>query len=434
MPLGETGLLNQLDSARGGESAPYLAYVNDAATELALQEGLSELSGSLEINRGGIKAALAALQRISSPRVLIVDVGGEDSPLAALESLSDVVEPHVCVLVMGDLSGLDFYREVTRGIGAAEYLAKPLTRDTVTRHFGPLLQGRAPVGETALGGRMITVTGVRGGVGATTIAVNLAWQFGVTSRRHTVLLDPDTYFGTASFMLNVEPGPGLSNALKTPERIDTLLAERAALPVDDRLHVLASQDSLAALPDHVPETAERLLAALRHRYNFIVADVPFRPLPLYRDLLQLAHRRVLVLEPTLACVRDSLRLLELPRRPGENETPVLLLNRLGRPGTLTRRQIEDALRRKVDIVVPDMPKVVEAAATYGKPAIASSGPFRNAIVELSRTVAFSRLIDSKDFWAKPEREKRSLFGRSGTGKPSRVKPPSDKAAGGRGKL
>ena len=417
MPLGETGLLTQIDGAKHGEGAPYLAYVNDAATELALQEGLSDLRGELDIHRGGIKAALLALQRVSSPRVLIVDVGGEEAPLAALEALSDVVEPHVCVLVMGDLSGLDFYREVTRGIGAAEYLVKPLARDTVARHFAPLLHGRAPVGEPSIGGRLITVTGARGGVGATTIAVNLAWQFGVASRRHTVLLDPDTYLGTASFLLNVEPGAGLSTALKTPERIDSLLAERAALPVDDRLHVLASHEPLGAAPDHMPEAAEHLLAALRHRYNFIVADVPFRPLPLYRDLLHLAHRRVIVLEPTLACVRDGLRLLDLPRRPGENDQPLLVLNRLGRPGGLARRQIEDALRRKIDIVIPDLPKAIEAAATFGKPAVAASGPFRNAIVELGRTVGFSRLVDSKDFWARPAQRKKGLFGFGRSKKP-----------------
>jgi len=49
-----------------------------------------------------------------------------------------------------------------------------------------------------LGGRAIGITGVRGGVGATTIAVNLAWHFGVNMRRHTVLLDPDTHLGATA--------------------------------------------------------------------------------------------------------------------------------------------------------------------------------------------------------------------------------------------
>ncbi len=381
-----------------GTAAPAhcLAYVNDSATETALREGMAEMQGSLDISRGGIKAAIAAMQRLPTPPVLIVDVSTEGAPLAALEALSDVVEPHACVLVVGELTSLDFYRELTRGVGATEYLAKPLSREMVARHFVPLAQGRSPSGEAALGGRVITVTGARGGVGATTIAVNLAWHFGMTARRHTVLLDADTQFGAAGFLLNVEPGQGLATALRAPERIDTLLAERAAHPIDERLHLLASQEKLEDGFAHAPEAAGLLLAALRRRYNFIVADAPCRPLPFCRDLQMLSHRRVIVIDPSLLAVRDALRLMAQPATPAETARPVLVLNRLGRPGGLGRRQIEDALQRKPDVVIADLPKQVGTAATLGKPAMASHGGFRDAILALSQQVAFSRLLDSAD--------------------------------------
>ena len=374
-----------------------MAFVMDSATEIAIQEGLADLMpGGVESRRGGIRAAITTMQKMPTPRVLIVDLGGEESPLSALEELSDVVEPHVCVLVVGDLTSLDFYREVTRGVGAMEYLSRPLTREVVARHFGPLAQGRAPTGEAALGGRLLTVTGVRGGVGASTIAVNLAWFFGVTSRRHTVLLDSDLHFGTSSFLLNVPPGRGLSMALQTPERIDSLLAERAAQPVSDRLHVLATQEPLAEVHDHAPQAAETLMTALRRRYNFIVADVPFRPVALNRELLDLSHRRILVMEPTLASVRDALRLMAMRPGPHQTRRPILVLNRQGLPGGLNRRQFEDALKTKVDVTIPDLPKQVGQAATLGKPAAATRSPFQQAIKELSGQVAASRLLDAAE--------------------------------------
>lgn len=397
-PLGDAATAQAADdAARAADNTTCIAFVTDGATDTAIQAGLSDvLPGGIECRRGGIRAAITTLQKISTPRVLIVDIGGEDSPLAALEELSDVVEPHVCVLVVGDLTSLDFYREVTRGIGAMEYLSKPLSREVVARHFGPLALGRAPTGEAALGGRLITVTGARGGVGASTLAVNLAWHFGVASRRHTVLLDPDLHQGTASFLLNVEPGRGLRTALTAPERIDALLAERAAQPVTDRLHVLCGQETFDTAADYAPEAAERLMDALRRRYNFIVGDVPFRPVTLNRELLNLSHRRVLVLEPTLASVRDVLRLMSLKAGVAQARRAVLVLNRLGLPGGLSRRQVEDALKLKVDVVIPDLPKLVGAAATLGKPAAETRGAFRDAILELSRQVAFSRLIDSAE--------------------------------------
>jgi pilus assembly protein CpaE len=263
----------------------------------------------------------------------------------------------------------------------------------VARHFGPFALGEAPTADGILGGRLMTVTGVRGGVGASTVAVNLAWHFGNSARRHTVLLDADLYTGTAAFLLNIQANSGLRQALETPERIDALLAERAAQPVSDRLHVLAAEEKLTQPSEYAPGAARQLLDALRRRYNFIVADVPFAPVPLYQDLLAASHQRVLVMEPTLAAVRDTLRLLALPAAEGQVQRPAVVLNRLGRPGTLNRRQIEEALRMKVDVVIPDLPRQLGSAATLGQPAVARGGPFRAAIAELARQVAFTRLLD-----------------------------------------
>ena len=305
------------------------------------------------------------------------------------------MEPDVCVLVVGEIDHVDFYREVTRSMGASEYLAKPLTRDAVARHFGAFLNGQLRSGpEVALGGRAISVTGVRGGVGATTIAVNLAWNFGVWMHRHTVLLDPDIHLGAAAFLLNIQPGLGLRMALEMPERIDALLAERAAQPAAERLHILASEEKPSVPANHAPGAAGVMLEALRRRYNFIISDVPFAPVALYNDLLDLVDQRVLVMDPTLAAVRDTVRLLSLPKSPRQDQRAVVVLNRVGMPGGLTRRQIEEALKMKVDVAIPDQPRQVGNAATLGEPAMNSSAGVRAGIQELARQVAGVRILDA----------------------------------------
>lgn len=385
----------QGESAARHDRPSLVAFITEARSEEALRDGLTEVTKEdLDIRKGGIRAAIAALQKQPTPLVLIVDVSGEEQPLSALGDLSNVVEPDVCVLVIGDINHVDFYREVTRGLGASDYLTKPLTRDTVARHFLPFLRGHAPASKGVLGGRAIAITGVRGGAGATTLAVNLAWNFGVTMRRHTVLLDPDIHLGSAAFLLNVQPGAGLRTALEAPERIDSLLAERAAQPAADRLHVLGGEEKLAVQPNPAPGAAGALLGALRRRYNFIVADVPFRPMPFYRELLDLVDQRVLVMEPTLAAVRDTLRLLALPSGQEQTQRAIIVLNRVGIPGGLTRRQVEDALKMKVDVAIPDLPRQVGTAASLGEPAMGSSSSFRNGINEIARQVAFVRLLDA----------------------------------------
>ncbi len=410
--------MSNANSARHDRAA-LVAFITTAESEAALREGLVDAArAGMDVRRGGIRTAIAALQRMPTPRILIVDVSGEDHPLTELANLAEVVEPDVQVLVIGDPSDVDFYRQVTRGLGALEYIARPLSRDQVARHFGPVIAGQSTTTEKANSGRTVTVTGVRGGVGATTVATHLAWLFAVDARRHTLLLDPDLHMGTTAMMLDSKTSAGLRTALETPERIDPLFLERAAQPVNhpaaDRLHILAGDERLAEQPNYAPAAAQRLLQVLHQRYNIVVADVPFGPLPLFRDLLMLCHQRVFVLEPTLASVRDTLRLLALPQGAVQSRRPVLVLNRVGIVGGLTRRQVEDALKTKVDVAIPDLPRQLGQAATMGEPAVAAKGPFRTGIVELAKQVAFERLLDSSMI-GRPAADSKgrrfSLFGR-----------------------
>ncbi len=207
------------------------------------------------------------------------------------------------------------------------------------------------------GGRVVTITGVRGGVGASTIAVNLAWHLGKRANRHTVLLDADLYRGSCALLLNAKSGAGLRTALETPQRIDELFIERSSQTVTERLHVLSGEENLLDQIKYEPGAAIRLIETLRRRYNFIVIDAPFTGSELHRDLLMLGHQRILVMEPTLVAVRDALRLLALPNGPLQVHRGLLVLNRLQRPGTLTRHQIEDALKMPVDVAIPDLPKI-----------------------------------------------------------------------------
>ncbi|MGI4800417.1 MAG: AAA family ATPase [Janthinobacterium lividum] len=387
------------DAARHDRQA-MIAYALDADTEIALREGLAEAGGiELDIRRGGIRAAIVAMRKGATPRSLIIDVGGEAQPLSMLSSLADVLEPDVKVLVVGDPTDVDFYRQITRGLGSVEYLAKPLSRDMVLRHFAPVVSGRSVTHEATEGGRILCVTGVRGGSGATTIAAYLAWYFAVDRRRHTALLDADLYRGSAAMLLGIRVTGGLRTAMETPDRVDSLFIERSAQildssPAADRLAVLASEERLTETLAYMPGAAEQLTRILRKRYNIIVADVPLQQVPHYRDLMNLAHQRILVMDPTLVAMRDMLRMLALPSGGVQARRPIVVLNRLGQPGGLTLSQVQDGLKLAPDVVVGDFPSQLGPAATLGLPQTALRGKFRASIVELAKQAAFERLLDN----------------------------------------
>ncbi|MGH7191392.1 MAG: hypothetical protein ACREF0_19640, partial [Acetobacteraceae bacterium] len=84
------------ETAAKGERTSVLAFIADADSETVLREAIVEaLPQGMEVRRGNIRTAITVLSRTTTPRVLIVDVSGEEQPLTALGDLSQVVEPDV---------------------------------------------------------------------------------------------------------------------------------------------------------------------------------------------------------------------------------------------------------------------------------------------------------------------------------------------------
>lgn len=394
MPPDGTAYAGQPDAAAPGTAAAerpaLLAFVTDAASDAVLREALLADAGEgAEVRRGDIAAAARALRKGATPRALVVDISGLDQPLTALEELAQVVEPDVRVLVVGDRQDAAFYRQLTRGLGVLEYLYKPLAHEMVARHFGPVVRGASTAGPDVFlrGGRVIAVAGARGGVGATTLAANLAWHLAEGARRHTALLDLDLQAGAAALLLGCRTTSGLRAALEHPDRVDELFVERTAQPVGERLRVLAAEEKPLDQPVAQPGALPRLVSMLRRRFNFVVVDLPARSGPLARDLLDLAHQRVIVADPSLAGAREAVRLAALPNAPVQARRALVALNRAGMPGALAKDQLAEAFSDPPDLVVPWLPKVVPLAADLGEPAAARRGPFRDAVERLAREVA-----------------------------------------------
>lgn len=393
-------------STAAADRAPLIAFVTDADSDAILRETLlTEMGEGAEVRRGDIVAATKSLKRSSTPLALVVDVSGVDQPLTALEELALVVEPDVRVLVIGERQDAAFYRQLTRGLGVLEYLFKPLTQEMVARHLLPYLrQGSTQRDMHLRGGRVITVTGVRGGVGATTIAANLAWHLGEEARRHTVLYDADLHAGASALLLGARTTNGLRAALEHPERVDELFVERTAQPVGERLHVLAAEEKPGDAVMAQPGAAARLINMLRRRYNFVVVDLPARSAPAAREVLDMAHQRILVTDPSLAGAREMLRYAAIPNAPTQSRRAFTVLNNVGQPGLLTAEQVKEAMGEEPDLVIPWLPKVVPGAADLGEPAAGKRGPFRGAVLKLVQEVASIR-AEGED------QEKRGLFAR-----------------------
>jgi pilus assembly protein CpaE len=365
---------------------PLLAFVADDETEAALRGGLLNSVEGVEIRRGTILHAIKHLATEPTPRALVVDIMGVPNPLDELDRLSSVCTPDVKVLVVGQEIDVGFYRDLVRNMGVAEYVHKPLTRDHVNRLFVPQIAGIAKDASASRGGSVIAVCGARGGVGTTTVAVNLALELTAVTRGHVALLDLHLRQGTTALMLGVKPVGGLRIALEQPERADALFLDRVAVEINERLRLIAGEEPLEGTPSPTPDGMRRVVDLLRRRFNYIVIDMPAPATMAEMQALRAARHLLVVMAPDLAGIRDANRMRQLAAGLDISHTTIVL-NHLGAPGGLNLPLIEQGLGDKPTVQIPELGKQLGRAANLGKPALNECAAFRKAIALLAQEVS-----------------------------------------------
>lgn len=352
-----------VDLETESERAPFMAFVSDADSEATLRTILTPTYEDVLIRRGGIRRAIRTLASQRTPKHLIVDVSGEDDPFDALNELAAVCLPDVKVIVLGDAPKISLYRRLTREMGVSDYVYKPLSREVVSRVITPLLT-HEEIPPSRRGGRVIAVCGAKGGVGATSVAIGIARRISEI-KGHVALLDLHLRGGSTALMLGAQVGTGLRTAVEDPERLDVLLLERIATPINERFHLVATDEPFATLPHATPEGIARLVELMRSRFTHIVVDVPNPPSAADRALLELARYVTIVLGPHVVDIKGTNATLGLMSNIAPTAHISLVLNRANSRGALSRSLITEGLGRPVDISIPDLPHILPRKANLG---------------------------------------------------------------------
>jgi pilus assembly protein CpaE len=274
---------------------------------------------------------------------------------------------------------------------------------------------------------MAAVIGVRGGVGASTLATSLAWMLGEKAGRTTALLDLDVHFGTGALALDLEPGRGLTDAIENPSRIDGLFIERAMVRANERLSVLSAE-----APIHQPLVTDgtaffQLQEEMRNAFESTVMDLPRHMLIQHPHLVHDAHVAVIVAELTLAATRDTIRVLAWLKSNAPQTKIVVVANGVPSGGALeiSRKDFEQSIERPVDILFPFDGKLAAQAAKLGKPmAEVASGKMAAPFNALSNVVLSHASDEGVASDKAPAAAAKSLVGNL----KSMLSKPKDKAA------
>jgi pilus assembly protein CpaE len=361
------------------------AFVGDEPTRKVVDQVVTELMiPNATVHRGGIREAIRQLGEQRSPRLLIVDLDEVDLPLSAVNELAEVCEPGVTVIAIGDRNDVGLFRDLINN-GVSDYLVKPIVPPLLHKSLMGVLDAGAANRHAAKLGRLIAVSGARGGAGSTMLAVNLAWTIAHRRRRRVALVDLDLQYGTVALALDLEPTQGLREALEQPGRIDGLFVERAMTRQSDTLYVLSGEEALGDLTAPDPAALDALLRELRNKFHYVLVDLPRQVTPCTQHVLQTATNLLIVTDLSVAGMRDTLRRTMLMPAINASCQLCIVANRAGehREGEIARGEFETGVGRPIDVLIPFDPRSVAKASNAGQPVAARGGKVADMVQEIA---------------------------------------------------
>jgi len=314
---------------------------------------------------GGIPAAVADLRANPTPNLLMVESSAQASQvLHEIDTLAEHCDDHVKVLVIGAVNDITLYRQlVARGV--SEYLVPPFQPLSIIRSISALFADP----DAPFLGKQISVVGAKGGVGASTIAHNLAWALAENTHVNTTLVDLDLSFGTTALDFNQDTPQTIADALLAPERADNAVIERLLARATERLSLFTAPANINQIIDIPDESYAMVIESVRRNVPYMVLDLPHAWSHWVRNTLIASDEVIIVCQPDLASLRNGKNMIDQLKGHRVNDhAPRLVLNMCGVPKRpeIPMKDFAAAIGVDPDIIVPFEPEVFGMAANNGQ--------------------------------------------------------------------
>ena len=309
------------------------------------------------------------------PDLVIVEIpggsaAGADRAVRAIHELTGLL-PDATIFATGQATSAEFVIQVIRA-GAVEFLPRPVERGDVLTALDKLSRGRRAPVPPRVSGHVISVFATKGGLGATTLATNLAVCLAGKNPNRTLLVDLDIRQSDIRTLLNVKSPYSVLDAIENLERMD-----------DSYLHgLLARHDSgLMVLPgpakmERTVLSTEQIHAALeilRSHFSYVVTDLRHDFDLGTLAALEASDTVLYCIGPTVSGIRSAAAGIAAFRSFGLNLNKVkVVLMREDTGGDVTLKHVREALGVAVFWRTPSDYHAVVSAINTGEPVVTAS--------------------------------------------------------------
>lgn len=285
-------------------------------------------------------------------------------------------------------------------MGANEWVVEPVGDDDL---LAAIYRVARPVAAPV--GRTFAIVGAKGGVGSTTVAVNLATSMTLVSKTPALLIDLHAAFGDAALFLGVEPRFSVTDALENIDRLDETYLRGLIVSTPSGVDLLASSHR-TAVPAADAKLLRRVLDLAASMYRFVVLDCP-RNVPPVLEAIDGSTQIVVVANQELPALRSATRLVSVMRQRCGADRVKVAITRFDPRADIGRADIEKALGGAMHYHFPNDYQTSVGAMTRGEPLIVS-----NHSRLASSMTEFARQLGGFE-QARKDAPKQGLFGRLG---------------------
>jgi pilus assembly protein CpaE len=269
--------------------------------------------------------------------------------------------------------------------GAADFLPIPASMVQVSEVFTKVIQTYPELAPTTASARTIAVIPAKGACGASTVALNLAFQRKRLGAKRVLLADMDPLAGTLAFQLRAKPAYSFLDAMARGQQLDQDIWKSLVQTVDG-IDILFSPDTITEALYNLGDPAHMIEFA-RACYDLIILDLASAYGPWNGRLAQVADEILLVTTGDAGGLRSSQRSMVALRNHQAPPSKVrILLNRYNRTRSLGADVLETALQKDLFLTLPADADNVQRALIDAKP-VAAGTPFAKSIIALADALA-----------------------------------------------
>ena len=336
----------------------------------------------------------------TNPDIGLVAIDGDTGKALDLVVKLSETSPDCAVLVVSASNDGNLILQAMRS-GAKEFLTQPVRIEDLLAALGRINERRFGRGENRpRGSQVIAVSGAIGGVGTTSLAVNVGCVLAANAANSVALVDLDLCLGDADVFLDTIPDYTLVDVAQNVTRLDFSLLKRSLTKHSSGLFLLPRPVHLEDISLITPDDLRRVIGLLKATFTHLVLDLSKSYSPIDMVALEMATHVLLVTQLDLPCLRNVVRLMmSFGEMEGMAEKVKIVVNRAGLDtGQITLKKAQETIGKEVFWQLPNDYRTMIEVRNNGIPLLqqAPKAPITQSIVALAEALSSNRKAELPD--------------------------------------